>query len=479
MQNDIRPTKTFSVSEFRQELGIPLIVAKRLINWGWVNAIKVTDGTIRITESEVEKTKIFLKNPWKRFSLYIKTLGPGLITGASDDDPGGIGTYSIAGAKYGLNLLWMAVWLLPMMIAIQETCARIGIVTNKGLVKVLKNNYNKFLVAGIVVLLIAANIFNIGADLGAMASSLNLLLPINFTFAAIIFTVFIIAIEILLPYQVYARILKWLTLSVFAYIIAGIIIKPDWFMILKNAIIPHLHFDKAYIFAIIAIFGTTITPYLFFWETSEEVEENSIKQKITQKLQLRKLHFKIARMRTDVNSGMILANLVFFFIIVTCSQVLFKNGINDIQTAQQAAEALRPLAGNYAFLLFALGIIGTGLLAVPVLAGSGAYALAELMKWREGLNQKFSRAKGFYLVITISVLIGLLMNFFGINSIKMLYYSAWFNGIICIPLILIIMIVGNNKKIMGKETHPLWIKIFGWWAFIFAALSAIALIILH
>lgn len=470
------PTKLLTISELRHELGIPLILARKLIVWGLIGAVQMADGSLRISATEIEEAKKFLKSPWKRIRLYIKALGPGLITGASDDDPGGIGTYSAVGAKYGFGLLWMAAWLLPMMIAIQETCARIGIVTNKGLAHVLKKHFNKKIVFGIVMALIIANIINIGADIGAMAASLKLIVPVNFILATFLFTAIIIAIELTIPYYTYVKVLKWLTLSVFAYIVTGILIKPDWILIFREVIIPDIQFQKEYIFAMIAVFGTTITPYLFFWQTSEEVEENRLAKEDTSKFTPYRLRSRIARMRTDVNSGMILANLVFFFIIITCAQVLFKNGITEIETAEQAAEALRPFAGNYAFLLFALGIIGTGLLAVPILAGSGAYALAELMNWKEGLDRKLTKAKGFYLVISASIVAGLLINFIGINPLTALYYSAWLNGIISIPLLFVIMVIGNDKRIMGRETHPKWVKVFGWGAVAFAVLSVITLI---
>jgi|GEM_PF-15306 len=462
------PRNLLTLSEFRNELGIPLLLARKLIVWGLVEAVVAADGSIRITEVEVVEARKFLKNPWKRSMLYLRALGPGLITGASDDDPGGIGTYSAVGAKYGYGLLWMAAWLLPMMLAVQETCARIGVVTNRGLSHVLRKHYNKKLIFGIVLALIIANVVNIGADLGAMAASLRLLVPVNFSLAAIVFAFLILGIEIFIPYKTYSKVLKWLTISVFAYVAAGIMAHPEWRTVFSHALVPQIHFSKEYIFALIAVFGTTITPYLFFWQTSEEVEESQAIHEDTTKLSPFRLKGRIARMRTDVKSGMILANLVFFFIIVTCAKVLFQNGITNIETAEQAATALRPFAGNYAFLFFALGIIGTGLLAVPILAGSGAYALAEIMKWREGLQNKFTKAKGFYIIIAVSIFIGLALNFIGINSIKALYYSAWLNGVIAIPLLWVIMIVGGDKKIMGKEVHPGWVKFFGWGAVLFA-----------
>lgn len=457
-----------TLSEFRHRLGIPLILAKKLVVWGEVEAVRAVDGTIRIASTEVSKAVILLERPWIKGYYFVRALGPGLITGASDDDPSGIGTYSSVGAKFGLSILWMAAWLLPMMMAIQEVCARIGIVTNRGLVGVLQKHYKRKIVGGMVALLIIANVVNIGADLGAMAASLQLLIPINFYVAAIFFAVLTIVLEIFVGYHFYVKILKWLAISVLAYIAAGLIIRPDWGEIFKYVVMPEITLSKEYIFAMIAVFGTSITPYLFFWQTSEEVEENKLHKKLHKLLNGKDkkidINHRLAKMRTDVGTGMILANIVFFFIIVTTAQVLFKNGITDIESAEQAALALRPLTGKHAFLLFAFGIIGTGLLAVPILAGSGAYALSEIMKWREGLEEKFSRAKGFYMVITVSILVGLSLNFFHINPMQALYYAAFLNGIIALPLLVVIMITGDNPKIMGKETNPVWVQIFGWLA---------------
>jgi NRAMP (natural resistance-associated macrophage protein)-like metal ion transporter len=453
-----QPKKLFTLSEFRREAGIPLVLARKLILWGEVEAVKALDGTLRITESEVQKAVTLLKNPWQRMRYFIKSLGPGLITGASDDDPSGIGTYSSVGAKFGFSILWTAAWLLPVMLAVQEACARIGIVTNQGLAGVLQKHYKKKVVAIIVLLLIIANVINIGADLGAMAAATHLVVPISPILIAILFAIFIIVAEIFVHYHAYAKFLKWLAFSVFAYIISGFLIHPNWGMVFSSAFIPSFSLKDDYIFALIAIFGTTITPYLFFWQASEEVEENKLFKKIGERFP----HGRIHRMRTDVFTGMILANVVFFFIILTTAQVLFSNGITEINSAAEAAEALRPFGGTLAFYLFAIGIVGTGLLAIPVLAGSGAYALSEVLKWKEGLNNSFSRCRGFYLIIAVSIILGLGFNFLGINPISALYYSAFINGIIAVPLLVVIMVVGNDRKIMNSETHPGWVKIFGW-----------------
>jgi NRAMP (natural resistance-associated macrophage protein)-like metal ion transporter len=472
--------KLLTLSEFRRELGISLILAKKLVVWGEIEAVRAIDGTLRITGSEVAVAKELLRNPVHKLKYFFRALGPGLITGASDDDPSGIATYSSVGAKFGFFILWMAIWLLPIMLAIQEACARSGIVTNKGLAGVLQKHYRKNVVLLVVILLIGANVINIGADLGAMAASLTMLSHINFYLSAIIFAVVSIVFEVFIGYHIYVKFLKWLSISVLAYIVTGFIIHPNWLLVLKSSFIPHIKFNQEYLFAMIAVFGTTITPYLFFWQTSEEVEENKLGSKEEQADTTQEhVHSRVARMRTDVGTGMILANVVFFFIIVTTAQVFFQNGITEIGTAEQAAQALRPLAGDYAYWLFAFGIIGTGLLAVPVLAGSGAYALAEVFKWKEGLDLKFSQAKGFYLIIALSILFGLIFNLLGINPIAALYWAAFINGIIALPLLIVIMAVGSDKKIMGEETNPAWVKFFGWLAITFMFGAIIFSIILQ
>jgi NRAMP (natural resistance-associated macrophage protein)-like metal ion transporter len=478
----IQKEKLLTISQLRHELGIPLVVAKKLILKGEIKIIGILDGKLRIHENEIQSVKEMLKRPGKRAAVFIKTLGPGLITGVSDDDPSGIGTYSSVGAQFGYSIIWMAAWLLPVMLAIQEICARIGIVTNKGLAGVLLKHYRKKYVALAVILLLMANIVNIGADLGAMAASFRMLTNFNFYLGVFLFALISIAVEVFVGYHIYVKFLKWLTISVFAYIATGIIIHPDWTIVVKEAFIPQFQFSQNYIFAMIAVFGTTITPYLFFWQASEEVEENKLSHKLARKIggnfykekKADLVHGRIGRMRTDVGAGMILANVVFFFIVLTTAQVLFRNGIFSITSPEEAALALRPLAGDYAYFLFAAGIIGTGLLAVPILAGSGAYALSEIMKWREGLELKFHQARGFYLVIIASILFGMFFNFFHINPILALYWSAFINGIIALPLLVVIMVVGNDAKIMGRETHPGWIKFFGWLAVIFMALAIIA-----
>jgi len=474
-KNQHQKQKLHTLSEFRREAGIPFLFAKKMVLRGEVEAVKIADGTVRITEEEVRRVKKLFKSPREKVKYFLRVIGPGVITGASDDDPSGIGTYSSVGAAFGFAILWTALWLLPVMLAVQEACARIGITANHGLANVLGRHYRRKIVLGIVALLIVANVVNIGADLGAMSASLKMLTGSDFYFGAVFFALVIILVEIFFQYHAYVRVLKWLTFSVFAYIFAGFLSHPDWREVFQNAFIPRMEWNENYIFALIAVFGTTITPYLFFWQASEEVEESKLlKLKRTKRM----MHLRVREMRTDVGAGMLLANIVFFFIILTTAQVLFKNGITSIGSAEQAALALRPFAGDAAYLLFAVGIIGTGLLAVPILAGSGAYALCEVLKWREGLELKFSRAKGFYLIIAVSIIIGLAINFLGIEPIKALYWAAYLNGIIALPLLVAIMVVGADKRIVGEEGHPLWVKIFGWLAVAFMAAAIIATIFL-
>lgn len=478
LQPQVAQAKLLTLSEFRRELGIPLILAKRLVIWGEVKAIHALDGTYRIASSEVAVARNFVGTPINKARLFVRALGPGLITGASDDDPSGIGTYSSVGAAFGLSILWMAAWLLPVMTAIQEVCARIGVVTNKGLAGVLKEHFNSKVVFGAVSMLIVANVINIGADLGAMAASIGIFTDINFYAVIIFLAILITALEVLVKYHLYVRALKFLTIFVFAYVLTGFMVHTDWLEALKHTFVPSMEFSEKYLFAMIAVFGTTITPYLFFWQTSEEVEENNFSAEKKENSK-KKMMNRISRMRTDVYTGMFLANVVFYFIILTTAQALFANGITNIDSAEEAALALAPLAGEYSTVLFALGIIGTGFLAIPILAGSGAYALSEILNWNEGLELKFLQAKGFYLIIIFSIFFGALFNFFGINPIVALYYAAFLNGIIAIPLIYLIMRIGNDPKIMGAETHPAWVKIFGWLALFLMASAIIFMVVLQ
>ncbi len=391
-------------------------------------------------------------------------LGPGFITGASDDDPSGIATYAQTGAQFGYSQLWTALFAFPFMTVIQEICGRIGVVTGDGLAGVVRKNYSKPILYGAVLVLIVANTINVGADLGAMASSAQLILGLPFFVWLVVITGGSIVLQIVVPYPLYAKFLKYLTLALFAYIIAAFIIKQDWTKIFTATVLPTFSFNKEYLMNIVAILGTTISPYLFFWEADEEVEEEIEKGEMQAigRGKPRVHGHDIREMRLDTIIGMFFSQLVMFFIIVTTASTLFPHGMHTVQTADQAAIALKPLAGEFAYLLFAAGVIGTGLLAVPILAGSAGYALAETFKWKAGLSKKFHQARPFYITIAIITVVGLLVNFSPIKPFTLLYYTAILNGI-CSPILMVlILLVGNNKKIMGTHTNPLFSNVLGW-----------------
>jgi len=459
-----------------RQLRIPVRKLAFLIRTGAIEA-ELEDNGLLISESELRR---YADQPpqvvEKHHASYLKTLGPGLITGASDDDPSGIGTYSAVGSTYGLGLSWLAIYLLPMMIAVQETVARIGIVTQSGLAHVIGARYGKRLLYPLVGLLLVANTVNIGADIGAMAASLQLLVPMNFIAAVAALTILMTALEILVPYHRYSRILKWLTVSLVAYILTGFIIRPDWVAVLHSLAIPTIKLNTGFLAAMVAVMGTTITPYLFFWQASEEVEQERDKGELGDFRTVALTH-EIHEMRTDTYTGMALANVVFLFIIVTTAFVLHDHGITNVDSAQKAASALKPLAGNFASVLFTLGIFGVGLLAVPVLAGASAYAVAELFKWHEGLNKRFEEAKGFYWVIIASMLAGMLLNLVGINPIKALYYAAIVNGTIAPILMFFIFRIGRDTKVMGQFTNPPWVNVWGWIVTVVMGGSAVALFV--
>ncbi|HVT01312.1 MAG TPA: divalent metal cation transporter [Patescibacteria group bacterium] len=400
---------------------------------------------------------------FKRLKKLARVLGPGFITGASDDDPSGIATYSQTGAQFGYQQLWMAVFSLPFMTVVQEMCGRIGMVTGKGIAVIVKENYSKTILFVAVGLLIIANTINIGADLGAMASAAGLIIGLPFVVLLIIFTITTLLLEVFVPYPAYAKILKYLTFSLFAYILTAFVIKEDWPKIISSTIIPRFSFSAEYYMNIVAILGTTISPYLFFWQADEEIEEEVSKHKLKAmgKGVPRVMKKDIREMRLDTVVGMFFSNLVMFFVILVAASALNSNGVFVIGTADQAASALRPFAGQFAFLLFAAGIIGTGFLAVPVLAGSAAYAISESFKWKAGLGLKLKRAHGFYGVITLATLVGLIVNFTPIRPFQMLYYTAIINGIVAPPLLVIILLISNNKKIMGEHTNSKFSNIMG------------------
>ena len=382
-------------------------------------------------------------------SRFWKILGPGLVTGASDDDPSGIATYSQAGAAYGLSTLWTALITFPLMASIQEMCARIGLVTSKGLAGTIKTHYSRPVLYLMLLFSFPAIVMNIGANIAGMGAVGNLLFPnISAPFFSVAFTILLLVLIIFLPYQKMASIMKYLCLALLVYLIVPFLYKQDWLEVLKSAVLPTIKFDKEYISILVAILGTTISPYLFFWQATMEVED--VKQK---KIRLVVNKRIMKEMKKDVDFGMLFSNIVMFFIILTTGTVLFNADIHQIGTVEQAAEALKPLAGNAAYLLFAVGVIGTGLLAIPVLSGSLSYIITESFGWKTGLDKKFQKAKAFYVIIAVSLILGLSLNYIGISPIKALIYSAILYGLTAPVLIGIILHISNNKKIMGNYTN--------------------------
>lgn len=414
------------------------------------------------------------KQPGK-FVRFWKILGPGLVTGASDDDPSGIATYSQAGAQFGLSTLWTALFTFPLMAAIQEMCARIGIVTRQGLTGTLKNHYPKWVLHLMVLFSFPAIILNIGADIAGMGAVGNLLFPnIHQIYFSVLFTMLLLIVIIFLPYQKIAAILKYLCIVLFVYIIVPFLTKQDIGAVLKGTFIPEISFTKDYIGILVAILGTTISPYLFFWQATMEVE--ALKQKKTQIMVNNKM---LKEMKKDVDFGMLFSNLVMFFIILTTGTVLFHNGIHKIDTVEQAAQALKPLAGESAYILFAIGVIGTGLLAIPVLSGSVSYIVSEAFGWQEGLDKKFVEAKPFYFTIAVSLILGLSLEYVGISPIQALIYSAILYGITAPVLIAIILHIANNKKVMGTHTNSKMSNILGTTALVLMSAAAVTLLYLQ
>jgi Mn2+/Fe2+ NRAMP family transporter len=401
--------------------------------------------------------------PLRKARNYWYMLGPGLTTGASDDDPSGIATYSQTGAQYGFGLLWMAAFTFPLMAVVQEMCARIGLVTGRGLAGNIRAHFGKRVLYITTLFLFAANTFNVGADIGAIASAVQLLVPsASFALLVVGFTISILLLQIFTPYVQYARYLKWLALVLFAYIISALLAHPDWHTVLKYSVTPHFKFSKSQLLIICAALGTTITPYLFFWQTSQEIEEEIAAGATTIKSRIGSSPGDVKKMRIDVWSGMFLSNLVMFFIIAACATVLYAHGVTNINTAAQAAEALRPFAGNATYWLFAIGILGMGLLAIPVLAGSSAYAISESMGKRQGLNSKLKQGYAFYGSIIISMLVGLSLNFIGLNPIRALIYSAVLNGVVAPIIIVQIVLIASNKHLMGIWKNHALTTAVGW-----------------
>lgn len=434
------------------------------------------EKTIKTTEKisrRLESTKAM-----KNTRAYWRNLGPGLTTGAADDDPSGIATYSQTGAKYGFSLIWLSLFTYPLMATVQEMCARISLVTGRGLAGNIRKHFSKKALYFITIMLFAANTFNIGANLGMMAETLNLINPSwNYVFIIVLITVLLIIFQVFVPYKIYANYLKWLALILFAYVFSALLTDINWQEVFSNIINPSLGFNKDQLIMVCAILGTTISPYLFFWQSSQEIEEEISNGRTTIKSRQEIDKAEVKRMRIDVWSGMFLSNLVMFFIIASCGAVLFSNGITNIDSASQAAEALRPFAGDMSYGLFTVGIVGVGLLSIPVLAGSSSYAISESLGWRQGLGKRLKSAYGFYGIIIISMLTGLALNFIGLNPIKALVYSAIGNGIVA-PIVLIpIVLISSNKKIMGPWVNKPLVKIVGLITVILMSVVGVATII--
>jgi NRAMP (natural resistance-associated macrophage protein)-like metal ion transporter len=413
----------------------------------------------------------------------VRRLGPGLITGAADDDPSGIATYSQVGAQFGMGMLWTMLFSFPLMAAIQEICARLGRITGAGLAENIRKHYSKPLLYGLVGLLCVANIFNLGADVSAMGAAAQLVFGGSLNAYALAFGFASLLLQIFVPYKKYVHFLKGLTLALFAYVATAFVVRVPWLVALRATVVPSISWTATYWMALVAVLGTTISPYLFFWQASEEAEDERLKKSdgpLTRKPSQARAQFR--RIAIDTRVGMAFSNLVAFFIILTTAMTLHASAAgNNIETAADAAKALRPLAGHFAFLLFALGIIGTGLLAVPVLAGSAAYAVAESFRWRAHLEDKPRQAPRFYGVLAAAMLIGISLNFLGMNPIRALFWSAVINGVVAVPLMVTLMHMSSNPKITGDFRPPLYVTIAGWAATVvmFAASLGFIIGIIH
>lgn len=446
------------------------------------NIEKAFEEPVTVLEESIEiivreERRFIGTKPLKMAEKYWDTLGPGLTTGAADDDPSGIATYSQAGAKFGLQFIWTPLYTFPFMAVVQEMCARIGIVSGQGLAANIRRHYSRYALYGATFLLLLANTLNIAADLGAMSAATRLLVPyINFDFLVILFALVSLGLQIFISYGRYAKILKYLTLALLSYVVVAFTVNLDWVDVLRHTVIPSFTLSKDHIILLAAVLGTTISPYLFFWQTSQEVEENILHGEHT--IAERKANSSrrsIRQMRVDVWSGMFFSNLISFFIFAACAGTLYVHGITDIVTADQAALALRPF-GESAYLLFALGIVGTGLLSVPILAGSTAYALAESFGWKYGLYRKLHEAHAFYGVIIVSMLVGIAANFARLDPIQGLIYAAVANGIVAPIILFFVVRLSSNKKIMGDYANNRLLSGMGWLTIVVMAITGIAAI---
>ena len=398
----------------------------------------------------------------RRFRRFFDQLGPGLITGAADDDPSGISTYSVTGAAFGYSPLWTALFSFPLMVAVQMMCARLGMVTGEGLAGVIRRRHSKWVLWGACTLLVVANTVNIGADLGGMGKVTEMLSGVSSVYWTPIYAVLIGSFLIWSSYYTIARIFKWLTLILVSYVLAAFFAKPDWAAVIRATFLPHIEWTGLYWATLVGLFGTTISPYLFFWQASEEVEEEREQGQLTLESRQGATDFEIGKSRNDVVTGMFFSNLIMYFIILTTAATLHAHGRTTISTAKDAAEALRPLAGNGAYWLFSLGLIGAGMIGVPVLAGSSAYAVSEGAAWRGSLADKASLSRQFYTVIAVGLALGLALDYFGFNAVSMLFWSAVLNGVLAPPLIVIVLLLTSNPAVMGARANPLWLAMLGW-----------------
>jgi NRAMP (natural resistance-associated macrophage protein)-like metal ion transporter len=409
---------------------------------------------------------------------FFRGLGPGLITGAADDDPSGISTHSVAGAAFGYGPLWMVLFLFPLMSAVQLMCARLGMVTGRGLAGTVRRNYPRPVLWGACALLIVANVVNIGADLGGMADASAMVTGIPALFWTPFYAVLIVSLLFWTSYRQIARIFKWLTLVLFAYVAAAFLAHPDWIAVLRSTFVPHIEWSAAYLALFVGIVGTTISPYLFFWQAAEAVEEERALGRRSVKLRIGATDEELRAARTDILSGMFFANFAMYFVLLTTAATLHAHGQTDIETAQQAAEALRPLAGSGAYWLFTLGLIGTGMLGVPVLAGAAAYAVSEAKHWRGSLEDRPRLAPKFYAIVTISMAFGLALNYAGFNAVRMLFWAAVLNGMLAPPLIVLVVLLTSNAKVMGDRVNSRTLKLLGWTTAGVMAAASVAMILL-
>lgn len=411
-----------------------------------------------------------------RVRHFFRELGPGLITGAADDDPSGISTYSVSGAAFGYSQLWTALVSFPLMTAVQLMCARLGMVTGVGLAGVVRRRYSRTVLWGACLLLVVANTINIGADLGGMAEATSMITGLSGYLWLPLFALLIVGLLVWTSYRHIARIFKWLTLVLFAYVITAFLARPNWSDVLASTFLPRLTFSASYIATVLGVFGTTISPYLFFWQAAQEVEEERKLGRLTVHSRRGATDEELRVARSDVLTGMAFSNLAMYFIILTTGATLHVSGHRDIETARQAAEALRPLAGDSAYLLFTLGMVGTGMLGVPVLAGSAAYAISEAMHWRGSLADRPRRAPKFYAVLAIAVALGLLLNYLQINAVRMLFWAAVVNGMLAPPLIVLLTLLSSDPTVMGEKTNPPLLRWLGWITALVMTTATIAMI---